>query len=123
MTLLTQLGAKLLTHAGGLTNLSKLPASTIQILGAEKALFRALKKGGTTPKYGHLFNSPFITQANVKDKGKISRYLANKCAIACRLDAHLLKVVWRNAVYERFRPEDERAGRYPTGAAEERPEG
>lgn len=86
------LGAKLLTHAGGLTNLSKLPASTIQILGAEKALFRALKKkSGTTPKYGHLFNSPFITKAGVKDKGKISRYLANKCAIACRLDTHLLK--------------------------------
>jgi len=86
------LGAKLLTHAGGLNNLSRLPASTIQILGAEKALFRALKKKGTTPKYGHLFNSPFITKAGVKDKGKISRYLANKCAIACRLDVHLLKV-------------------------------
>ena len=85
-----------MTHAGGLTNLSKLPASTIQILGAEKALFRALKNKGaaTTPKYGHLFNSPFITQAGVKDKGKISRYLANKCAIACRLDTHLLKVLF-----------------------------
>lgn len=97
------MGAKLLTHAGGLTNLSKLPASTIQILGAEKALFRALKKkSGTTPKYGHLFNSPFITKAGVKDKGKISRYLANKCAIACRLDTHLLKVLFDDQPTDKF---------------------
>jgi len=50
-------GAKLIAHAGSLTNLAKYPASTIQILGAEKALFRALKTRGKTPKYGILFNS------------------------------------------------------------------
>jgi nucleolar protein 56 len=80
------LGAKLIAHAGGLTNLSKYPASTIQILGAEKALFRALKTKGKTPKYGLIFNSTYIGRAGVKNKGKISRYLANKCAIASRVD-------------------------------------
>lgn len=57
-------GSKLISHAGGLTNLSKCPASTIQILGAEKALFRALKTKGKTPKYGLIFNSTFIGRAN-----------------------------------------------------------
>ena len=79
-------GSKLIAHAGGLTNLSKYPASTIQILGAEKALFRALKTKGKTPKYGLIFNSSFIGRAGLKNKGKISRYLANKCAIAARVD-------------------------------------
>jgi nucleolar protein 56 len=80
-------GARLLTHAGGLNNLAKLPASTIQILGAEKALFRALKTRGKTPKYGLIFNSTFIGRAGQKNKGRISRYLANKCAIASRIDS------------------------------------
>ena len=79
-------GSKLISHAGGLTNLSKYPASTIQILGAEKALFRALKTKGKTPKYGLIFNSTFIGRAQQKNKGRISRYLANKCAIGSRVD-------------------------------------
>ena len=79
-------GSKLISHAGGLTNLSKYPASTIQILGAEKALFRALKTKGKTPKYGLIFNSSFIGRAGQKNQGRISRYLANKCAIASRVD-------------------------------------
>jgi nucleolar protein 56 len=81
-----QVGSKLIAHAGSLTNLAKYPASTIQILGAEKALFRALKTKGKTPKYGLIFNSTFIGRAAQKNKGKISRYLANKCAIAARVD-------------------------------------
>jgi nucleolar protein 56 len=79
-------GSKLISHAGSLANLSKYPASTIQILGAEKALFRALKTKGKTPKYGLIFNSSYIGRANAKNKGRISRYLANKCAIASRVD-------------------------------------
>ena len=55
-------------------------------MGAEKALFRALKTKGKTPKYGLIFNSSFIGRAGAKSKGKISRYLANKCAIAARVD-------------------------------------
>ncbi|KAL3270026.1 hypothetical protein HHI36_009082 [Cryptolaemus montrouzieri] len=81
-----QVGARLIAHAGSLTNLAKCPASTVQILGAEKALFRALKTRGNTPKYGLLFHSTFIGRAGAKNKGRISRYLANKCAIASRID-------------------------------------
>lgn len=83
-------GAKLVNASASLANLAKLPASTIQIMGAEKALFRALKKKGSTPKYGLLYNSSFISRAGIKDKGKISRFLANKCALAARLDMHLI---------------------------------
>lgn len=84
-------GAKILTQAGGLGNLAKLPASTIQILGAEKALFRALKTKSATPKFGHLYNSTFIGKARTGDKGKVSRCLANKCALASRLDHFLIR--------------------------------
>jgi len=80
-------GARLINHAGSLTTLAKYPASTVQILGAEKALFRALKTRSNTPKYGLIFNASYIGKAKTKDKGRISRYLANKCSIASRLDA------------------------------------
>merc|ERR1739844_722956 len=79
-------GARLISHAGSLTNLAKYPASTVQILGAEKALFRALKKKGNTPKYGLIFHFSFIGRAAAKNKGRISRFLANKCTIASRID-------------------------------------
>ena len=80
------IGARLISHAGSLTNLSKYPASTVQILGAEKALFRALKTKGNTPKYGLIYHSGFISRAGQKNKGRISRFLANKCSIASRID-------------------------------------
>ncbi|KAF2175066.1 Nop-domain-containing protein [Zopfia rhizophila CBS 207.26] len=79
-------GARLISKAGSLTNLSKYPASTVQILGAEKALFRALKTKGNTPKYGLIYHSSFIGKTSMKSKGRISRFLANKCSIASRID-------------------------------------
>lgn len=79
-------GARLISHAGSLTNLAKYPASTVQILGAEKALFRALKTKGNTPKYGLIYHSSFIGRAGMKNKGRISRFLANKTSIASRID-------------------------------------
>ena len=79
-------GARLISHAGSLTSLAKYPASTVQILGAEKALFRALKTKGNTPKYGLIYHSSFIGRAGQKNKGRISRFLANKCSIASRID-------------------------------------
>lgn len=79
-------GARLLSKAGSLTNLAKYPASTVQILGAEKALFRAIKTRGNTPKYGVIFNSSFISKSENKNKGRISRYLANKASTAARID-------------------------------------
>lgn len=81
------LAARLISHAGSLTSLSKYPASTVQIVGAEKALFRALKTKGNTPKYGLLFQSSFVGKAAQVNKGRISRYLANKCSLASRIDA------------------------------------
>lgn len=64
------LGGRLITQAGSVTHLAKSPSSTIQILGAEKALFRALKARGPTPKYGLLFTSGFIGRATLKNKGE-----------------------------------------------------
>ncbi|XP_063935733.1 nucleolar protein 56 isoform X1 [Daucus carota subsp. sativus] len=84
-------GARLISHAGSLTNLAKCPSSTLQILGAEKALFRALKTRGNTPKYGLIFHSSFIGRASARNKGRMARYLANKCSIASRIDCFLDK--------------------------------
>merc|ERR1712025_968150 len=80
-------GARLIAHAGSLLNLAKHPASTVQILGAEKALFRALKTKHDTPKYGLIYHASLIGQAAPKDKGKISRVLAAKASLATRVDA------------------------------------
>ena len=80
-------GARLISHAGSLMNLAKHPASTVQILGAEKALFRALKSKHETPKYGLIYHASLIGQSAPKFKGKISRVLAAKSALAIRVDA------------------------------------
>ncbi|EME82693.1 uncharacterized protein MYCFIDRAFT_108250 [Pseudocercospora fijiensis CIRAD86] len=80
-------GARLIAHAGSLMNLAKSPASTIQILGAEKALFRALKTKHDTPKYGLIYHASLIGQASGKNKGKIARMLATKSTLGLRVDA------------------------------------
>ena len=80
-------GARLIAHAGSLMNLSKSPASTLQILGAEKALFRALKTKHDTPKYGLIYHASLIGQASGKNKGKMARVLAAKAALGLRVDA------------------------------------
>ncbi|ONK63427.1 uncharacterized protein A4U43_C07F15040 [Asparagus officinalis] len=80
-------GARLIAHGGSLLNLAKQPGSTVQILGAEKALFRALKTKHATPKYGLIFHASLVGQAAPKMKGKISRSLAAKTALAIRYDA------------------------------------
>lgn len=80
-------GARLISHSGSLMNLAKEPASTIQILGAEKALFRALKTKKDTPKYGLIYHTAMVGKTSTKNKGKISRMLAAKAALAIRVDA------------------------------------
>ncbi|XP_039615038.1 nucleolar protein 56 [Polypterus senegalus] len=109
-------GARLISHAGSLTNLAKYPASTVQILGAEKALFRALKTRGNTPKYGLIFHSTFIGRAAAKNKGRISRYLANKCTIASRIDcfSEIPTSVFGDKLREQV---EERLSFYETGEA------
>lgn len=83
----TLVGARLIAHAGSLMSLAKNPGSTIQILGAEKALFRALKTKHATPKYGLIYHSSLVGQATGKNKGKIARQLAAKTALGIRADA------------------------------------
>jgi nucleolar protein 58 len=80
-------GARLIAHAGSLLSLAKHPASTVQILGAEKALFRALKTKHETPKYGLLYHASLVGQAAPKLKGKVARVLAAKTALSIRVDA------------------------------------
>ncbi|KAM6163783.1 LOW QUALITY PROTEIN: uncharacterized protein ACDL77_020460 [Rhynchocyon petersi] len=107
-------GARLIAHAGSLTNLAKYPASTVQILGAEKALFRALKTRGSTPKYGLIFHSTFISRAAAKNKGRISWYLANKCSIASQI--YCFSEVPTSVFGEKFREQvEERLSFYETG--------
>lgn len=99
--------------------MAKAPASTVQILGAEKALFRALKTKGNTPKYGLIYHSTFIGRAEAKNKGRISRYLANKCSIATRIDSFSDEP---NSLYgQKLRDQvEERLKFYETGAAPRR---
>ncbi len=80
-------GARLIAHTGSLMSLAKSAGSTIQILGAEKALFRALKTKHSTPKYGLIYHSSLVGQASGKNKGKIARQLAAKTALGVRVDA------------------------------------
>merc|ERR1711872_557863 len=80
-------GARLISHAGSLMNLAKHPASTVQILGAEKALFKALKIKHDTPKYGLIYHAQLVGQSATALKGKVSRMLAAKASLACRVDA------------------------------------
>lgn len=111
-----QVGARLISHAGSVTSLAKYPASTVQILGAEKALFRALKTKGKTPKYGLLYHSTFIGRAKQKNKGRISRYLANKCSIAARMDCFADNAT--DVFGKKLRDQvEERLKFYETGAA------
>lgn len=79
-------GARLIAKAGSLARLATMPASTIQVLGAEKALFRALKTGARPPKHGILFQHPLIHSAPKWQRGKIARAVASKVAIAARID-------------------------------------
>ena len=81
------LGARLIAVAGGLRNLAMRPASTIQVLGAEKALFRSLKTGARPPKHGLIFQHTLLHDAKRWQRGKIARALAGKLAIAIRTDA------------------------------------
>jgi len=81
-----ELSARLLAQAGGLARLARLPASTIQVLGAERAFFEHLRRGAQPPRHGLLFLHPAIQSAPRPERGKLARALAGKVAIAARLD-------------------------------------
>jgi nucleolar protein 56 len=81
------IAARLIKHAGGVTELAKQPASTIQMLGAERAVFKHLTEGAPPPKHGAIYRHPMIHEAHPDDRGSIARALAAKIAIAARADA------------------------------------
>jgi nucleolar protein 56 len=80
----SQIGAKLISIAGSLKNLARFPASTVQLLGAEKALFRHIITGARPPKYGILHEHYLVSRS--REKGKVARALANKLSIAAKID-------------------------------------
>jgi nucleolar protein 56 len=82
----SMIGAKLLAVAGSLEKLALFPASTIQLLGAEKALFRHIKTGAKPPKFGIIINHPIVARTKPADKGKAARMLADKISIAAKID-------------------------------------
>ena len=78
------IAARLISNAGGINKLASMPASTIQVLGAEKALFRYKKEGGKPPKHGIIFQHPVINKSPRNIRGKISRLLSNKISLAIK---------------------------------------
>jgi len=80
------IAAKLLEEAGSLRKLAMIPSSTMQLLGAEKALFRHLKSGSKPPKHGYIIMHPLVSKAKKSDRGKVARVLADKLSIAARAD-------------------------------------
>src|SRR5574343_642714 len=83
----TKIACQMLVIAGSISRLSRMPSSTIQLLGAEKSLFKSIKMGSKkTPKYGLLFNHSLIINKTKKDKGRIARFLSGKIVIAIKAD-------------------------------------
>lgn len=101
------IGAKLIELGKSLKRLAMLPASTLQLLGAEKALFRHIKTGSRSPKYGVIINHPIIQNAKKDEKGKSSRVLADKLSLCARLDffkGEFKAPEYKKQLEEKFKP-------------------
>ena len=83
-----KLGARIIASGGGLMKLATKPSSTIQILGAEKALYRSIRTRSRPPKHGFIFQHPQVHGSPKRLRGKIARAIAGKIAIAARIDAY-----------------------------------
>lgn len=83
-----KIAAKLVAHVGGIQRLARLPASTVQVLGAEKALFKHLRKKTKPPKHGIIFQHTAVHSAPKELRGKLARAIAAKLSIAAKLDAY-----------------------------------
>ena len=119
----SSLGAKLISHAGGLKRLASYPSSTVQIMGAEKALFRHLKSGDRPPKYGLIYQHPQVRGAKWWNRGKIARMLAGKISLAARKDVFTKD--YNPAVYDEFMKkveEIEKNNPFPTKTTKKRKE-
>ncbi len=108
------LGARIISIAGGLLELARLPASTVQVLGAEKALFRAIKTGSKPPKHGVLFQKPEIHNAKWWLRGKIARAIAGKLTIAARVDAYAGEFIGDELAIEIMKRIEEIEKKYPS---------
>ena len=108
------LGARLISLAGGLTRLAMMPASTIQVLGAEKALFRSLRTGARPPKHGIIFQWEEIHGAQFWLKGKIARALAGKLAIASRIDLYSGEYMGDNLLHDVKKRIEDIKNKYPS---------
>jgi nucleolar protein 56 len=95
------IGARLISLAGSLKELARKPSSTIQVFGAEKALFRSIKTGSDPPKHGIIYRVPEVNTAPFWQRGKIARSLAGKLSIAARIDAYSDRDVG-NSLREQF---------------------
>ncbi|MFX1475393.1 MAG: C/D box methylation guide ribonucleoprotein complex aNOP56 subunit [Promethearchaeota archaeon] len=116
------LGARLISSAGSIEKLARLPASTIQILGAEKALFRALKTGARPPKHGVIFQHTLVHSAPWWQRGKIARVLAGKIAIAARIDMYGGQYLAEELKQDVIKRIEEIKRKYPTGPQERKSE-
>lgn len=117
------LGAKLISHAGGIKRLSTYPSSTVQIMGAEKALFRHLKSGDRPPKYGLIYQHPKVRGAKWWNRGKIARNLASRISLATRKDVYTKNI--DPEIYDNFvaRVEEiEKENPFPTKTTKRRQE-
>ena len=117
------LGAKLISHAGGIKRLAMYPSSTVQIMGAEKALFRHLKSGDRPPKYGLIYQHPQVRGAKWWNRGKIARMLAGRISLAVRRD--VFTKTFDENVFEDFKAqveEIEKNNPFPTKTTKKRKE-
>ncbi len=108
------LGARLISLAGGLSRLARMPSSTIQVLGAEKALFRSLRTGAKPPKHGIIFQWEEIHGAPYWLKGKIARALAGKLSIAARVDLYSGEYMGENLLMDLNRRIQDIKKKYPS---------
>ena len=119
----SSLGAKLISHSGGLKRLAMYPSSTVQIMGAEKALFRHLKSGDRPPKYGLIYQHPQVRGAKWWNRGKVARMLASMISHAARRD--IFTKTFDENVAEEFKlkvEEIEKNNPFPTKTTKKRNE-
>jgi nucleolar protein 56 len=114
------LGARLISLAGGLGRLAKLPSSTVQLLGAEKAMFLHLRSGKAPPKHGIIFQHPAVHKAPYWQRGKVARSLASKAAIAARVDFYKGEFIGDRLAEEMERRVQEIKDKYPEPPKKER---
>jgi nucleolar protein 56 len=114
------LGARLISLAGGLGRLAKLPSSTVQLLGAEKAMFMHLRSGKAPPKHGIIFQYPAVHKAPYWQRGKVARSVASKAAIAARVDFYKGEFIGDKLVEHMEKRVQEIKDKYPEAPKKER---